>query len=32
LPWERAIKSGGVRIAIADADWFDRAEAKQKQK
>jgi sialidase-1 len=24
IPWERNVKTGGVRLAIADMSWFDR--------
>jgi hypothetical protein len=30
IPWERSIKTGGVRVSIADVDWFNRRLEKQK--
>ncbi len=30
LPWERTIKTGGVRVTIADSSQFDRPPEKQK--
>jgi parallel beta-helix repeat protein len=28
IPWDRTVKTGGVRIAIADPQWFDAPAAK----
>ena len=25
IPWERNVKTGGVRLAILDKEWFNRA-------
>jgi sialidase-1 len=29
IPWDRTIRTGGVRVAIADPKWFDGAESAQ---
>jgi sialidase-1 len=28
IPWDRTVKTGGVRLAIGDKSWFDRALAR----